>query len=56
MYNILGIDPGASGAISTFMSDMKEFSIDNIIAYKCPDSAEGMAEIVEKCLSGSTDI
>ena len=56
MYNILGIDPGASGAISTFMSDMKEFAIDNIIAYKCPDSAEGMAEIVEKCLSGSTDI
>jgi len=56
MYNILGIDPGANGAISTFMSDMKEFAIDNIIAYKCPDSAEGMAEIVEKCLSGSTDI
>jgi len=56
MNNIIGIDPGANGAISTFRSDVVGHPIELLIAHKCPDSAEGMAKIVETCLSGSTDI
>ena len=51
MYNILGIDPGASGAIAYFKSDDVKYDINAITAYKCPDSAEDMARIVENCLS-----
>jgi len=55
MYNILGIDPGANGAIAYFKSDDVKYDINAITAYKCPDSAEGMAKIAEKCFSGSID-
>ena len=51
MYNILGIDPGASGAIAYFKSDDVKYDINAITAYKCPDSVEDMARIVENCLS-----
>lgn len=56
MNNIIGIDPGVNGAISTFRSDVVGNPIELLIAYKCPDSVEDMAKIIEKCQSGSTDI
>ena len=54
MNSIIGIDPGANGAISTFRGDAYySDDIDDIISYKCPDSVEGMSDIVGKCLDGS---
>jgi hypothetical protein len=48
MYNILGIDPGASGAIAYFKSDDVKYDINAITAYKCPKEVIDMANLAHK--------
>ena len=48
MYNILGIDPGASGAIAYFKSDDVKYDINAITAYKCPKEVIDMANLAHQ--------
>ena len=48
MYNILGIDPGASGAIAYFKSDDVKYDINAITAYKCPKEIIDMANLANQ--------
>ena len=48
MYNLLGIDPGASGAIAYFKSDDVKYDINAITAYKCPKEIIDMANLANQ--------
>ena len=48
MYNILGIDPGAGGAIAYFKSDDVKYDINAITAYKCPKEIIDMANLANQ--------
>ena len=51
MYNILGIDPGASGAIASFKSDYVDRDINGITACKCPKEVLDMVDIANSLSS-----